>query len=176
MWGRAPHIFLFWYPLSDPEHVLTNQQLEHLVQQVLDTEGFDLVELRRGGTATRPVLDVRVDRRDGQPVTVGDCARVSRALEARLDADGVMGAQYVLEVSSPGVERPLRRPGDWRRFAGARARVKSARLDGWREVRIVGVEGEPGTEVAVVRAADDGEHRLPLGEIDEARLVFEWQR
>ena len=59
-------------------------ELETIVTQELGTLGFDLVELRRGGSRSRPVLDVRIDRRDEQPLTVDDCARVSRAVEARL--------------------------------------------------------------------------------------------
>ena len=57
---------------------------EPIVVQELDTLGFDLVELRRGGSRSRPVLEVRIDRRDGTKVTIEDCARLSRALEARL--------------------------------------------------------------------------------------------
>ncbi|MFP5355609.1 MAG: ribosome maturation factor RimP [Gemmatimonadota bacterium] len=87
--------------------------------------GFDLVEFRRGGTSRRPLLDVRIDRRDGSKVTIDDCAHVSRALEPKLDASRLVGEQYVLEVSSPGVERPLRHAADWRRLpvAGSRFRV-----------------------------------------------------
>jgi ribosome maturation factor RimP len=59
-----------------------NEQLERVVTQGLDGVGFDLVELRQGGTRSRPVLEVRIDRRDGEKVTVDDCARASRALEA----------------------------------------------------------------------------------------------
>jgi ribosome maturation factor RimP len=57
-----------------------NQALQDVVVAELDSLGFDLVEIRRGGTRTRPVIDVRIDRRDGQKVTVDDCARASRAI------------------------------------------------------------------------------------------------
>src|ERR687886_292559 len=104
--------------------------LEGVVVAELESMGFELVELRRGGTRTRPVVDVRMDRLDGERVSVDDCARVSRALEARLDAGGVVPERYVLEVSSAGIERPLKKPGDWRRFAGRLASVRSAALGG----------------------------------------------
>jgi ribosome maturation factor RimP len=102
--------------------------LESFVQGELDALGFDLVELRLGGVSGRPLLDVRIDRRDGRNVTVDDCAQVSRAIEPRLDSSGLVGDRYVLEVSSPGVERPLRTAADWRRFAGRRAKVLSPSL------------------------------------------------
>ena len=99
------------------------EALEDFVRQEVEALGFELVEFRRGGTGRRPLLDVRIDRRDGTKVTIEDCAHVSRALEPRLDAAGTVGDQYVLEVSSPGVERPLRVAADWRRFTGRRASV-----------------------------------------------------
>jgi ribosome maturation factor RimP len=153
-----------------------NQALEVVVEQELETLGYDLVEFRRGGTGSRPVLDVRIDRRDGEKVTVEDCARASRALEARLEGGELVAQRYVLEVSSPGVERPLRRPDDWRRFAGRRARVNSVVLGGKVEVDLVALEGEPGAEVAVVRDDHGTEHRVPLADVKDARLVFHWKQ
>src|SRR5262245_33038708 len=114
MWGISPHFFVLVGSLG--YHV--NESLEALVKQEVEPLGFELFELKRGGSRQRPVLDVRIDRLDEQKVTVEDCTRVSRALQARLDADGQLGDRYVLEVSSPGVERPLRHAADWRRFAG----------------------------------------------------------
>jgi ribosome maturation factor RimP len=153
-----------------------NQALEDFVRQEVDALGFDLVELRRGGTARRPVLDVRIDRRDGAKVTIDDCAHVSRAIEPRLDASGLVGDAYVLEVSSPGVERLLRNAADWRRFAGRRARVLSPQLGGRIEVDIVGVEDDDGSEIAVVRDLKGAEHRVALADVKEARLVLVWNK
>ena len=150
--------------------------LEDVVVAELEPLGFELVELRRGGTRTRPVIDVRIDRRDGESVSVDDCARVSRAIEARLDAGAVVPENYVLEVSSPGVERPLKRPADWRRFIGRRASVLAPALGGRVEVEIAGLEGEAGNEIAVIRTARGEERRVPLAEVKEARLVFTWKR
>lgn len=148
--------------------------LEHLVTTTLDEIGLDLVEVRRAGSRSRPTIDVRVERRDGMAVTVDDCARASRALEPRLDADGSLGERYVLEVSSPGVERPLLKPADWRRFAGQRAKVWSDALGGREEVEIVALDGEPGAEVVVVRDGRGAERRVPLAQVREARLAFHW--
>ena len=115
-----------------------------------------------------------MDRRDGEKVTVDDCARASRALEARLETDKLVAERYVLEVSSPGVERPLRNVADWRRFVGRQASVNSPALNGRAEYEIVGIEGESGAEVAVLRDRKGAEHRVPLAEVKDARLAFHW--
>lgn len=153
-----------------------NRALEDVVTKELDTLGFDLVEFRLGGTGRRRLLDVRIDRRDGQKVTVEDCARVSRAVEPALDASGLVADNYVLEVSSPGVERPLRTAADWNRFAGRTARVLSPTLGGRLEVEVLGVEDGAGSETAVMRDSRGTEYRIPLADVKEARLVFRWDK
>lgn len=153
-----------------------NRALEDFVSKEVDALGYDLVEFRRGGTGRRPLLDVRIDRRDGEKVSIDDCATVSRALEPKLEASGLVGENYVLEVSSPGVERPLRTAADWIRFSGRPAKVLSQRLGGRVEVEVLGVEQSAEGEVAVMRDQRGSELRIPLGEIQEARLVFRWEK
>lgn len=155
------------------------QTLEPIVAAELDSLGFDLVELKLGGSKGRPILDVRIDRRDGEKVSVGDCEVASRAIEARLDAmpDAIAG-RYVLEVSSPGMERPLKTVADWRRFAGRSANVKSVRfaaIGGYAEVHIVAVQGTEGHEEFLVRDLKGIEHTLAPADVQEARLAFHWK-
>jgi ribosome maturation factor RimP len=150
--------------------------LEALVTTELDSLGFDLVEFRRRGSRARPVLELRIERRDREPLRVDDCAQVSRAIEARLDDTHLAGERYVLEVSSPGVERPLRNADEWRRFVGQPAVVTATPLPGGKaEVQIMAVEGELGSEIAVVRDERGTEHRLPLNDVAQARLAFHWK-
>jgi ribosome maturation factor RimP len=150
-------------------------ELERVVTTELAALGYELVEFRRRGSKSRPVLDVRVERADGARVGVDDCARVSRAVEARLEDAQLVGERYVLEVSSPGIERPLRQARDWRRAVGQSAVVTAQPLSGGKaEVTIVALEGEPGAEVAVVRDAKGVEHRLALADVSQARLAFHW--
>jgi ribosome maturation factor RimP len=151
-----------------------NEALEEIVTQQLDAIGLDLVELRRGGSKARPVLDVRIDRRDGAAVTVDDCARASRAIEQRLDGGELIADRYRLEVSSPGVERPLRTVADFRRFVGKAASLLAPPLGGRVEVTLVAVEGAPGAEEIVVRTTKGLERRVPLADVSEARLAFHW--
>jgi ribosome maturation factor RimP len=155
--------------------------LQDIVTKELIALGLELFELRTGGTRSRPVLDVRIDRPDGVNVTVEDCARASRAIESKLDEAAYAGARYVLEVSSPGVERPLRNANDWRRFIGRDAVVTSDEVTGGptagsREVRIAGVEGDDSAEVIIVVDGGGNSLRIPLAAVKKARLAFNWKR
>jgi ribosome maturation factor RimP len=158
-----------------------NETLETLVASEIKPLGLELFDLKLGGSGGRPVLDVRVEREDGEKVTVDDCAAASRTIEARLDAEDFGGKRYVLEVSSPGIERPLRNAKDWRRFVGSSAVVTTnvagdpagRRTD---EVKIVGLEDTAGHEVVVVRTERGDERRFPLAAVEKARLAFHWNR
>jgi ribosome maturation factor RimP len=133
--------------------------------------GFELVDLRRAGTLQRPILQVRVDRPDSRPglgVTAHDCAAISRSLERFLESKAMVGPRYVLEVSSPGFDRPLRWPEHWRRFIGRRARVRAQSIPGRNQVEILAV---PDDEHVVVRRDDGSEVTLAFEEIREATLV-----
>jgi len=148
--------------------------LERLIATLVEALGFELFELRIGGTRSRPTVQVRIDRLDGGSVTVDDCAVVSRAVEAKLDEDGSLGDRYTLEVSSPGLERPLRNAADWHRFVGRRASVSSPALNGREEVEILAVDGEAGREVVVLRDERGHEQRVALADVKDARLAFHW--
>jgi ribosome maturation factor RimP len=117
------------------------------------------------------VLEVRIDRRDGETVTVDDCARASRALEARLDSGQLVAERYVLQVSSPG-ERPLRTPAEWRRFVGRWANVLAPDLGGRVEGEILDVEEMGDGAVVTLRPERGDAKRIPLAAVKEARLAF----
>lgn len=136
--------------------------------------GFELVDLRRGGTAQRVRLQVRVDRADAAPghgITIDECAGVSRALQAWLDASDVLGPRYVLEVSSPGVERPVRWPEHWARFAGRDVLVRLPER-GRTRATIMGV-AEGGATVTL-RLAGGDLVTVPLEQARDATLVVDW--
>jgi ribosome maturation factor RimP len=145
--------------------------------------GFDLVDVRWGGTGRRPLLKLRIDRpgdSPGQGVAVEDCATVSRALEPWLDEHESLSNRYTLEVSSPGVDRPLVRPQDYRRFRGEQVVVQEAaaphgeqrRLEG----ELLGLEetGEGGGSVRL-KLPGGNEVGVPLDRIRKANLVFKWK-
>ena len=117
------------------------------------------------------MLEVRIDRRDGEKVTVDDCARASRALEARLDSSALVAERYVLQVSSPG-ERPLRTPDEWRRFVGRWANVLAPEFGGRFDAVIGDVDELGGETVVTLRAGAWEAKRIPLAAVKEARLAF----
>jgi len=93
-----------------------NSPLQNIVEGEVSALGYELVLFRRTGTRSRPVLELRIDRRDGERVSIADCVRVSRGVEARLDAlggdvPGVGRGRYELQVSSPGDARQKKDAG-----------------------------------------------------------------
>ncbi len=136
--------------------------------------GLELADLRIGGTPNRPLVQVRIEWPSSPPasagpdaparrVTVDDCATASRALEAWLDADGPLGRRYMLEVSSPGVDR-------WVRFVGRDVQATVAGL-GRVRARIVAV---PDEATVVLQPEGAGPRPVPLAGIKDARLAVDW--
>jgi ribosome maturation factor RimP len=146
-------------------------RIRDLVQEL----GYELADVRRAGTRDRPILKVRIDRPDSAPgrgITADDCTRVSRALERSLEGGGLVGPQYLLEVSSPGIDRPLTRIEHWRRFQGQRAKVRAAGLEGRTSVEIIGA---PDDEHVRIRLADGTERTIALADVRDAALEIDWK-
>ncbi|HEX3064449.1 MAG TPA: ribosome maturation factor RimP [Candidatus Polarisedimenticolia bacterium] len=144
--------------------------IARLVEPVLQGMGYELVRVHYGSGSGRPTLQIMAERLDRQPMTVDDCAEISRNLSAILDVEDPLDDAYLLEVSSPGIDRPLVRPQDYERFAGFEARVELTRpIEGRRRFRGRIGELADGT-VRIIESA--GEYRLPLEQIDKAKLVM----
>lgn len=112
------------------------------------------------------------DAEDGQGVTIDDCEAVSREVSARLDVEDPISGQYTLEVSSPGIDRPLFAPGQFARFVGESAKVGlKLPQDGRRRLtgRIVAVEGD-----TITFDVDGQPLQVDFGNVDKARLVPDW--
>ncbi len=137
--------------------------------------GFELVDLRKRGSGNRLSLQVRIDRPEsglGKGVTADDCATVSRALEAWLDESGALGPRYVLEVSSPGIERPVRWAQHWERFQGHEVRVK---LPDRGRVKATIVRLVDDDTVALM--LENGEEvTVALEQAQDATLVVDWSQ
>lgn len=131
--------------------------------------GFQLVDVDLLGGRQHQTLRIYIDRPQG--VTVDDCAGVSRQLSAILDVEDPFPGSYTLEVSSPGLDRPLVTPDDFRRFQGEVVKVRLQRaMDGRRNFTGRLVETTPENIVVEV---DRERFRLPLAAIERARLVPE---
>jgi len=129
--------------------------------------GFELVDAELSGGRHRRTLRVYIDGPQG--ITVDNCAAVSRQLSAILDVEDPIPGGYTLEVSSPGLDRPLVTPADFRRYQGAVIKVRLLNaLDGRRNFtgRLLDT-----TSDAVVIEVDDERFNLPLTAIERARLV-----
>ena len=153
-------------------------QVRALAERVAGSYGLEIfdVQFRREGQGL--VLRVRIDRPGpaataDESVSVDDCAHVSRDLSAILDVEDVVPDAYTLEVSSPGLDRPLRDADDYRRFSGRRAKlVMREAVDGQKyfKGRLGGIDDN-----AVLIDADDGRrHRVPIEVITRANLEVEF--
>src|SRR5437016_1776987 len=157
----------------------------------LEVLGLELADLRIGGTPQRPLVHVRIEWPPddaSRRVSVADCAAASRLLEAWLDADGPLGRRYVLEVSSPGLERPLRWHRHWVRFVGREVQATVAGLGRVRaEIGIDELKGtirivvlrtvvetveDPGSQVTLEEARFEDQD-FQVGDVLEEEVPFE---
>ena len=153
------------------------QPLEDTVRELIapsvEAMGFDLVRVRLLGGGRNRTLQVMAERTDGT-MDLDACAELSRGISAVLDVADPIPGGYALEVSSPGLDRPLVRPDDFRRFAGHEAKIELKVVrDGRKRFRgeIAGVEGAD-VLLSLKAEGGSGEVRLPLAEIGEAKLVL----
>ena len=145
-----------------------DRRLAEIVTPTVEGLGFDLVRLRLMG-GRRAMLQIMAERPDGG-IEVDDCARISRAVSAVLDVEDPISGEYVLEVSSPGIDRPLTRLKDFERWAGYEARIETEEaIDGRRRFKgeLAGVQdGE------VLIAIAEGTIGLAFEMIADAKLVL----
>ena len=151
-----------------------------LTEPYVRDAGFELIEATSGREASGWVVRLFIDAPAGASVTVSheDCSRVSRDVSAALDVADLISHAYQLEVSSPGLDRPLRREGDFARFVGETARIKLSDEGG------KGVEGRRNFS-GTIRSAKDGRvelecdgrsYQLPIDGIAKANLIPDWER
>ncbi|MEC9178008.1 MAG: ribosome maturation factor RimP [Pseudomonadota bacterium] len=145
-----------------------------LVAPVVQDSGLELLRIRITGQDGEQVLQIMADRDEGM-ITVEDCERISRSISAVLDVEDPLKGQYILEVSSPGMARPLCRPKDFIRWAGFEAKLElSCAFDGRKRFRGV-LSGYEDGEVLIDVPLDGHDETPTLGfkfkDISEARLV-----
>ena len=144
-------------------------RVEELIAPSLEALGFELVRVRYGGSA-RPTLQIMIERQDHEPMTVDDCATASKSISALFDVEDPIGGAYNLEVSSPGLDRPLTRISDFERFTGFHAKIEmTAPIDGRTRFRgqVLGVE-----DGKVWISADEGTSVVPFETIKKAKLIL----
>jgi ribosome maturation factor RimP len=145
-------------------------QMWDLLEPVVTGMGYELVEIEYNPSTRHGVLRLYIDHEDG--IQLEDCTDVSHQVSALLDVEDLIPGHYNLEVSSPGMDRPLRGIKDYQRFTGEIVNIKTGMaIDGRRNFkgRLCGVEGE---EINI--ECDGQQFYLPLASIEKARLVPEF--
>ncbi|MGE3959423.1 MAG: ribosome maturation factor RimP [Vicinamibacterales bacterium] len=154
------------------------EQVKAAATRVAASYGLDIFDVQFRREAYGMVLRVQIDRPGPaataeDSVSVEDCSHVSRDLSALLDVEDFIPVAYTLEVSSPGLDRPLRGRADFERFSGRRAKVVMREaVDGqtFFRGRLAGVDGDD----ALVEGDDGRQHRVPLGLVTRANLEVEF--
>ena len=146
------------------------RRIAGMIEPSLEGMGYELVRVQLQGRQ-RPVLQIMAERKDGKAMTVEDCADISRQISALMDVDDPIEAAYSLEVSSPGIDRPLTRPKDYEKYAGFEAKLETAEpLEGRKRFRgkLLGLD-----EHGCVKLVAEGvEWAIPLTVVSGAKLVL----
>jgi len=151
------------------------QSMSHLwelFEPVVTGMGYELVEIEHQPHSTNGVLRLYIDKESG--IVVEDCSAVSRQISALIDVEDPISGHFNLEVSSPGLDRPLRRVKDFQRFSGEIVKIKTGMaIEGQRNFKglLRGIENDQ-----VIIECEDKEVRLPLSAIDKARLVPDFEK
>ncbi len=144
--------------------------IEKAIEPTVVAMGYTLVRVALSG-GNNPVLQVMVERQDERAMTVEGCAEISRAVSALLDVQDPIAGAYRLEISSPGIDRPLVKPADFERFVGEVAKVETTELvDGRKRFqgKLLGVR-----DAQVRLQLDEGaEVAVPLSAVRRAKLVL----
>ncbi len=141
-----------------------------LVAPKIEEMGFDVVRVMMTG-GQKPVLQIMIERKDRKNLVVDDCAAVSRVVSEILDEKDPIDSEYSLEVSSPGVDRPLTKLEHFERFAGYEAKIETDEpVDGRKRFKgkIVAVEGDE----MIALNMDEAEFKIPFRTVAKAKLVL----
>lgn len=159
----------------------TSREIQHIAEPVCHANGYELVDVEYTRAQVGWVVRVYIDRPADVPnhsgISFADCERLSRELSTVLDVEDPVPHAYSLEVSSPGLDRPLRTAAHFQRYAGETAKVALAEpLEGRKNFKgvVKGVEPPGPDATLVVIEVDGAEFRLPIQSIASARLVPDW--
>jgi len=151
------------------ERAKTLQSIEAVLRPPIEGLGYELVDVQLRPEQGRLVLRLLVDRPGG--ITLQECAGVSREVAPHLEVADLIPSRYVLEVSSPGIQRPLRREEDFRRFCGERVVIKTREaIDGRKTFRGVIQSLDDAGRLVVDDRETARRHTIPLATVREAHL------
>lgn len=147
-------------------------KIDALLAPALDEMGYTIVRLHFGGEGRYRALQIMAERKDEQPLSVGDCSEISRTASALLDVEDWISGKYNLEVSSPGLERPLVRLEDYTRFEGRAAKVElEETIDGQKRFKgtLKGIDEDENILMHIDK--DDTDVALPFRAVAKAKLI-----
>ena len=147
-----------------------SEQIAKLIGPIADELGYELVRVQVQGGARRATLQIMAERRDRTAMIVEDCARLSRAISNLLDEVDPIAGEYTLEVSSPGIDRPLMKRADYERFLGHEAKIEmNAAIDGRKRFQgvIAALDGD-----TVMLDSEGTMTPLPLAQVKSAKLIL----
>jgi ribosome maturation factor RimP len=154
-----------------------DRKLLELLDPVVEAHGFELVRLRlMGGSATGRTLQIMAERPEDGDLGIDDCVKLSRAISEVMDAADPVSGEYRLEVSSPGIDRPLTRLKDFEAYEGLEARLELDRLADKRKrfkgvlAGVEDVDGEP--HVAIDLEGEAETALVPFAWVQDAKLVL----
>lgn len=170
-----PQQWLFWKnrALLDMSTENVIAEVSQLISPDLKGMGYDLVRVKFVGGKDQAGLQIMAERFDGRPMTVEDCAQLSEKISSKLDDTNNLRERYSLEVSSPGIDRPLVRLKDFSRFAGHLAQIELKESQGGQR-RFKGFIGKvsDSSDALIEFKTDDGSKSITLNDISQAKLIL----
>jgi len=145
--------------------------LHRLIEPEVNRLGYDLVRVQMIGGSSDPTLQVMAERADTRQLDIADCEKISRRLSEMLDLADPIEGSYRLEVSSPGIDRPLTRLKDYKDWTGYEARITLAEPHEGRRKFTGELRGTEG-ELVLIRTTEGESHALPFNEISSAKLLL----
>ena len=147
-----------------------NHPLYSLIAPTIEDMGFEIVRILLTKTQ-KPTLQIMIERQDRKNLVVDDCASVSRAISVILDEKDPIDGEYSLEVSSPGIDRPLTKPEHFSRFSGYEAKIETSdSVDGRKRFKGKIISINENNTICFLM--DDKEYSIPFDSVNKAKLIL----
>jgi ribosome maturation factor RimP len=155
--------------------VILEEKIEHILEKPLEHSGYTIVRIKISGTEAK-VLQLMIERLDGEPITIEDCVAASRQTSALLDVEDPLPHHYTLEVSSAGLDRPLVKPKDYIRFQGHMIKISLKEVHESRK-RLVALLEKADDEGILLKYDENGDEKklnIPYYDISSAKLYIDF--
>ncbi len=150
--------------------MLLEDKIRDIIEPIIEEEGYELAVIRINGNEHQ-TLQVMIDRMDQKKITVEDCSKISLAISPILDVEDPISEKYSLEVSSPGIDRPLTRLKDFKRFSGFKAKIQTIMpVDNRRKYSITLIDVMDNN--IIVRDSENNELSIEFSNIAKAKLLL----